>query len=59
MSKRIPIFIVLIKSKAHIWSIYDVTSNIQNVEFYLLLMIRDDTTDKVGVGIPQSSHQFG
>lgn len=26
---------------------------------YLLLVVRDDATNKVGVGIPQSRHEFG
>lgn len=26
---------------------------------YLLLMVGDDATDKVGVGVPQGSHQLG
>lgn len=24
---------------------------------YLLLVVRDDTTDKVGIGVPQSGHE--
>lgn len=47
-------------------SLYESTPHSQDVlvavyciGLYLLLMVGDDTTDKVGVGVPQGSHQFG